>query len=291
VSRSPESADDSTGAPDFDRARDAYARGWAAINKLMRRGHSWSGNERNNAFLNLGGRGFVDASHALGFAWPDDGRALVPVDWDHDGDLDVFVTNRNGPRVRFLENRSGGASVSLLLRGTTSNRHAVGARVELDFEPGAESPERLVGAVRAGEGYLAQDGAWLTFGTRGRAVERVVVHWPGGEAEAFAGVGEGRWVLRQGEGRATAWSDATADVGLDPQLASTWSADESSSAASGRSRIVLAAPVPLPRLALERPDDGETIALFGIGPGGATRGTGRAVLLSLWASWCAPCTA
>jgi hypothetical protein len=58
---------------------------------------------------------------------------MALVDWDGDGDQDVFLTNRTGPRVRFLRNdqTTGNAHVTLELRGTRANRDAVGARVEL----------------------------------------------------------------------------------------------------------------------------------------------------------------
>ena len=52
-------------------------------------------------FLNTGSGRFTDISAASGFAFPDDGRAMVLVDWDADGDLDIMTSNRNAPQVRF----------------------------------------------------------------------------------------------------------------------------------------------------------------------------------------------
>ena len=82
-----------------------YKQGWRAqivfcirISLLVR--------ERNCAFINCKGQGFADNSSISGFDFPDDARALITTDWDFDGDLDVWVSCRNAPRIRLLENRS-----------------------------------------------------------------------------------------------------------------------------------------------------------------------------------------
>src|SRR5262245_5873172 len=94
--------------------RDAYQRAWAAMQKLLRQGRSFSSRERNCCFLNLHGSGvpgessrFATISAATGIDFPDDGRGLALCDWDHDGREDLWVANRTGPRVRLLLNRYG----------------------------------------------------------------------------------------------------------------------------------------------------------------------------------------
>ena len=65
---------------------EGYEGSWRALNKLMRRGRSWSGNERHKAFWQ-GKKGvFWDVSHSSGLDFLDDGRAASVVDWDFDGD-------------------------------------------------------------------------------------------------------------------------------------------------------------------------------------------------------------
>jgi len=265
-----------------------YLLGWTAINKLMRRGHSWSGNERNSAFLNLGDGTFADVTHVSGFGLLRDGRALATLDWDLDGDVDLVATNRDAPRAMLFDNlsRDGlpfpswkSGVVALRLAGTTCNRQAIGARVEV-FVAGRERP--IVRAVRAGEGYLAQSSTWLHFVVGAGTIERIVVHWPGAAAEEIAGVSEaGAYRVLQGSGSAEAFLPGRDRIETASELVTRAPIGDSG-------RVVLATSVPLPKLVL-RPTEGESIELFGVRPGGTGTGTGRPVLIDLWSATCAPC--
>jgi len=262
---------------------EAYLEAWRAINRLMRQGYSWSGREKNCAFLNLGDGTFADASGISGFDFADDGRALAVVDWDGDGDQDVFVTNRNGPRLRFLRNDvpRGGAVLQLAPVGTRSNRDAVGARVEVELEDGT----RLVRARRAGEGYLAQSSRWLFFGLGGRAVSAVRVRWPDGSRETFEGVTAGRFELVEGTGRAASRPAASGGgAGLRPSPPP----EPASPPGAAGARVALVAPVPMPSLESE---EGGTLVRRFDAPAGDGPAAGRATFVALWASWCAPCAA
>ena len=78
---------------------------------MMKGGRSFSANERNCCFLNMGaapaaaGR-FANISAVSGLDYPDDGRAVALVDWDQDGDLDMWISNRNAPRLRLMRPRA-----------------------------------------------------------------------------------------------------------------------------------------------------------------------------------------
>ena len=281
-----------------DRVRD-YAQGWVAINKLMRTGWSWSGNEANNAFLNLGPDAdgvprFVDASGVLGFDAVVDGRALVRLDVDWDGDLDLALSSRDGPRLRVLRNDlpQPHAFVALRLVDGLRNPTGVGARVELTVAGEGGQGRTLVRSVRAGEGFLAQQPGWLHFGLgAGEGVPatapdpvRVQVRWADGVRELFDGVHGGAWhVLRRGTGVAQPWSPPAGPRALQPGAVR---APEPVSSA----RIVLPQPLAMPEVALVEANGTEQ-RIFGIQAGGQARGTGRPLLISLWASWCTPCIA
>ena len=113
---------------------------FAAFAKMFGEGRSFSGHERNCCYLNPGNSSaaagtFANISAASGLDYPDDARAIILLDWDQDGDLDVWASNRNAPRLRLLRNeipKSGNfINLSLVGNGTTTNRDAIGARVEV----------------------------------------------------------------------------------------------------------------------------------------------------------------
>ncbi|MCP3957271.1 MAG: tetratricopeptide repeat protein [bacterium] len=288
MSRSPETS---------NRSSEGYLAGWQATLQLLRRGKSWSGHERNCAFLNVGAAAsgdpwFADVSAVTGLDFADDGRGLAVVDWDGDGDLDLWLANRTGPRLRLMLNRGvpGNSSVALRLRGTRSNRDAVGARVELTIVPTSSeglgqmaTQQTLVQTVHAGDGFLSQSSKWLHYGLGSDPeIERVTVRWPprhggtSGGVESFSGVRPGgRYLLVEGRGEASPVESRLADLALAP------SAQESPPSA-GAQRAFLPVRVPLPRLRYARFEDPGTPELeIGAGP----------LLVNFWATWCLPCIA
>ena len=86
------------------------------------------------------------------------------------------------------DQRAGNRFVRFHLRGTTSNRDAIGATVRIFH--GGTSQSRL---VKSGSSYLSQSELPVTFGvgTRDR-IDRVVVSWPNGRSEEFRNVATGK---------------------------------------------------------------------------------------------------
>ena len=281
-----------------------YASGLWAVVRLIQKGRSLSGRERNCVFLNTRGTRFADCSQVLGLGYPDDGRGLAVVDWDQDGDLDLWFSNRTGPRLRLMINRThdpdqgrGEARdfVALRLRGRTCNRDAIGARVAvvLKDQRSADSssvgrPLPLIQTLSAGDGYVSQSSKWLHFGLGvDSEIDHVVVHWPGGEAEIFIGIGAGqRWLLNQGSGKGIAWrprvgpSETTGDSGghsiaLRPSEQPKFKTTRSSA-------VLLPIAVPSPVLRYRPFESVETRTV---------QPKSGPLLLNLWATWCLPCLA
>lgn len=135
-------------------------------------------------FLNEGNGKFRDVAAEVGggFASPRVGRGLSYGDFDRDGDLDILLTTNNGPAFLFRNHQlAGNHSVRLELKGTKSNRDAIGACVQIFA--GDLQQSRM---VRGGSSYLSQSELPVTFGLGKRdKVDRLVIGWPSGRVEEY----------------------------------------------------------------------------------------------------------
>jgi len=261
------------------------------LRELIRSGRSFSGRERHCCFLNTRGPRFANISAASGLDFPDDGRAASVVDWDQDGDLDLWFVNRSAPQVRFLRNDTshGHDYLAVRLEGTTDNRDAIGARVELVLQksqsdggeqnsghaPLATSHSSFIKTVRAGNGYLAQSSKWIHFGLGESAqIDSLTIRWPGGRTERIRGLSANRhYRIVQGRGQAEAWDIDRRNVDVTPS-------DYQAPQASDLARVVLTVPLSIPTVEFNTWEGGlGTIS----GP------ESRAKLVNFWASWCRPC--
>lgn len=164
----------------------AYERGWNALNELIRSDNSWSGYERNVMFANNHDGTFTEISGAVGLDFPDDSRSFALADIDHDGRLEVILKNRNAPQLRIVRNalRDIGHAVCFRLRGTRSNRDAIGTVITLEA-----GPLKQTKSLQAGSGFLAQHSKELFFGTANHSGPvRATVQWPSGHKQTFENI-------------------------------------------------------------------------------------------------------
>ncbi len=110
------------------------------------------------------------------------GRGVAFDDLDNDGRVDVVILSSRRPAVVLRnESETGNHWLQLRLRGTKSNRDAVGARVKVVAGDLVQVDE-----VHSGRGYQSHFGSRLHFGLGRRTkVDRIEVHWPGGSAQVF----------------------------------------------------------------------------------------------------------
>lgn len=256
-------------SPDDARASKEYEQGWSAINELIRSDGTWSGYERNVFYANNRDGTFSDASAAVGLDFVEDGRSFALADFDHDGRLEICLKNRNAPQLRLLKNVAEKlpASIAFQLRGTKSNRDAIGAAITVETKAG-----RQTRMLEAGSGFLSQHSKVVFFGL-GTATGPVQasIRWPSGVVQEFRDLPANHtiWVEEEKEPvrmesfkTSVARSvpdvgEATAEADSLPTNVETW----------------LLAPVLAPEFSL--PDiSGQTISLSAL--------RGKEVLLNFW---------
>ncbi len=162
----------------------AYENGWNAINQFIREEYSWNGREPNVTHARRGDR-YYDFSGVSGLEFADDSRAFAVTDFDGDGRPDLILKNRLGPQVRILQNDCAEANHSMAfeLRGTRSNRDAIGARIQVD---------RQTKWLEAGSGFLSQHTKRLLFGLgSSQDAKEVRITWPSGAEQRFTGLRTG----------------------------------------------------------------------------------------------------
>ena len=152
-------------------------------------------------FRNLGTGRFDNVSNRTGpaIAARHSSRGAAFGDIDNDGDVDVLVMNMGEP-PSLLRNDLASANhwITVQLRGTRSNRSAIGASVSV-----SSAGLRQKDVVLSQSSFLSQSDLRLHFGLGAATeVERFTVRWPHGVTEAFDGGGVDRVVLLvEGSGR------------------------------------------------------------------------------------------
>jgi len=170
-------------SPDEAKPSHDYEQGWSAINELIRADGTWSGYERNIFYANNGDGTFSDISGVVGLDFLEDGRAFALADFDHDGRQEVFLKNRNSPQLRLLKNvmENLPPSIAFRLRGTKSNRDAIGAVVTVETETGRQTRSLQSRSLQAGSGFLSQHSKDVFFGLgAAKGPVRASIRWPSG---------------------------------------------------------------------------------------------------------------
>ncbi len=133
-------------------------------------------NNGNGTFTEVGG---VTADYARTI-----GTTLG--DYDNDGDLDMYTGNSDEFNRLYDNQGNGNHWLQIELEGTTSNRSAIGARLEITA--GGASPRQLR-EVSGGSGYCNQHALIQSVGLGASTlVQSLVIKWPSGAVETYTNI-------------------------------------------------------------------------------------------------------
>ena len=159
-------------------------RSWPPMGKK-----SLSGYQRNKLFRNHGGQIFSDQGAHQGLDLVSDGRGVALADFDNDGRLDLLVANANSKSVLFrnrapVKGSAGANWVGFSMKGTSSNRAAIGTQIRLKV-----GGRTLLKFVDGGNGFASQSTQRVYFGLADHAkIEALEIRWPSGLRQTFGEV-------------------------------------------------------------------------------------------------------
>lgn len=136
--------------------------------------------DKTRIFLSNAGESFTEISEQVGLVDTLQGRGLSCLDYDRDGDLDIFITNINGP-VKLWKNdlQSSNNYLSVHLKEPYNNPFAIGAVVKCHTGDRTQTRE-----IRCGSNYTSQDPFDLHFGIGSYdQIDSLVVIWQDGSIQ------------------------------------------------------------------------------------------------------------
>jgi hypothetical protein len=153
-----------------------------AANWPPMKGRSLSGYQHKHVWLNDGSGRFIDVAPVVGVTDTYDGRAVALADLENRGVLDVLVANQRGPLLIYKNHVDPGRHwIELSLEGTESNRSAIGARVELQWDG-----KQQVQEVSGGNGFASQNDRRLHYGLGAATkIDRILIRWPSGRRQTI----------------------------------------------------------------------------------------------------------
>ena len=135
-------------------------------------------------YRNNGDGTFTDVSETTGItALPTRvGRGATFGDYDNDGDVDIFIVNNHAPAT-LLRNDGGNRNrwLHVELVGTSGNRNAIGAKIQL-----ITADRTQIREIYAGDSYMSSNSFIAEFGVGDATqIETLQVTWLNGETKAL----------------------------------------------------------------------------------------------------------
>ena len=147
--------------------------------------------QRNLIFKNSGNLNFNEVGKDWGITQLTASFGAAISDLDRDGDLDLIVHNFNEPVSVFRNNESTHQSVSIRLKGSTSNHWGIGAKVKIVMKDGSFQ----VRSLGLSQGFMSSNEPVLHFGLKDQSqVQKTMIHWPSGVIQEIENLSTGHLV-------------------------------------------------------------------------------------------------
>jgi len=118
-------------------------------------------------------------------------RGAAVGDYDRDGDLDILLTENNGPVHLWRNDIEEKSFLRVMLEGKTSNKDALGARVVV-----AVDGHKMDRIIRTGSSYLSQSELTASFGLGYHTVvDSLFIFWPSGKRNTFIKIKNNREIF------------------------------------------------------------------------------------------------
>ncbi len=173
---------------DLDGDLDLYTANGHVFNGVEKKMKSLSFKQPAHFFVNNGNGLFADEAKSIGKPMIDSllARASAYADIDMDGDLDLLISENNGPvHLWRNETKTDNHNLKVLARMAEGNTNAIGTKIELYHGNG----KKQLRYIKSSESYLAQSEFPVTFGLGSQdQIDSLVVTWPGGDKVLFKNI-------------------------------------------------------------------------------------------------------
>lgn len=157
--------------------------------------------ERNRAYLNTEGKGFLEVTYLSGADNDSDSRSVLALDLYEPGKLDLIVRQVGGGPLKIYRNRLPNANyLKVSLKGTKSNRLGIGAKLIAHI-----GDKQVVRDLNPINTFRAQQPSMVHFGlAKAEKIDRLVIQWPSGTDQELTDIAANQHLLiEEGAKKAT----------------------------------------------------------------------------------------
>ncbi len=159
---------------------------------VERNSESVSFAQQNTLYENKGDGRFVDISDSAGEALKavEVSRGLAVADFDSDGDLDYVIVNNNGAaQLAFNETADKGNFAGFWLEGDSSNRSAIGTRINATV-----AGKKIEREVMGSQSYLSVSDFRVLIGLgKSARLDSLEILWPSGKKQTLQNIESGKY--------------------------------------------------------------------------------------------------